>query len=587
MTILTDLFGYLLFPGLLGLTLSTLYFGPYRMIKDVNQPFEEYKRPLSLQRLMQILIICVLGLFITVQFFRIPFFMSVFTSLVDSSLIGQSLGVALKTGVVAIVALAELIVLSHLCTYLILSWIGTRRFQSPQPVALPAVPPKVAVLIPSCDENPSVLERSISTVSHLQYPNLRVLLIENSRSAEYKKQAHKVAEKYSVEVIDIPNRGHKAGALNDAEALLRGDFKYSAVFDADQLISGDLVSDAVSLLEADEKLGLIQTPQAHQNSHSSLLACAISQQQMLLYDGILEGKGALRRAPCYGTNFVVRRQALKEAGGWDETNLTEDLTTSYHIHTKGWDSLYLRRLYAVGLTPPNLDAYWKQQLRWAEGNTTLLFQLLRALLGGKLRSVPFFIVVEYLLAASFYLNTFAISVLALCPTLLLTYDLFSRDLSLIDPLASSSTMSYFQWMYLSLYPLYLIVVFFPYLNMGLRGYPLRNMMLVQGLVSITSPVYLKGVKRALFSRRPAQFETSIKIADRSTPRKSLLWTPQTAALLIFVIAGSFVLHTGLTTSTSAIPWILLFWIFIHSLSLSHFFIFRLESQRHSSPLHRQ
>ncbi len=56
MLILINLFGYLLFPSLLGLTLLALYFGPYRTIKDVNQPLEDYRRPRSLQRLMQVLL---------------------------------------------------------------------------------------------------------------------------------------------------------------------------------------------------------------------------------------------------------------------------------------------------------------------------------------------------------------------------------------------------------------------------------------------------------------------------------------------------------------------------------------------------
>src|SRR5215470_4371248 len=114
------------------------------------------------------------------------------------------------------------------------------------------------------------------------------------------------------------------------------DVQYTVVFDADQLIRDDFVTEAVALLESDPRLALVQTPQVYENCLGSLLACAAAQQQMLLYDCILEGKGVLRRAPCYGTNFVIRRQALQSVGGWDESNLTEDLTTSYNLHADGW-----------------------------------------------------------------------------------------------------------------------------------------------------------------------------------------------------------------------------------------------------------
>ncbi len=63
----------------------------------------------------------------------------------DFSLIGYDLEATLKTGISAAVIAAELIVLSHLCTYLILSWIGTTRFRNPIPGPLPANPPQVAV----------------------------------------------------------------------------------------------------------------------------------------------------------------------------------------------------------------------------------------------------------------------------------------------------------------------------------------------------------------------------------------------------------------------------------------------------------
>jgi hypothetical protein len=162
MLILTDLFGYLLFPSLLGLTLLVLYFGPYRTIKNVNQPFEDYRRPRSLQRLMQVLLVCVLSIFLIMQFFRLPFYLSVLAALTDFSLVGYDLEATLKTVISAAVIVAELIVLSHLCTYLVLSWIGMTRFRNPVPGTLPSHPPQVAVLIPTCDEDPAALTESVN-----------------------------------------------------------------------------------------------------------------------------------------------------------------------------------------------------------------------------------------------------------------------------------------------------------------------------------------------------------------------------------------------------------------------------------------
>src|SRR5262249_48329834 len=167
---------------------------------------------------------------------------------------------------------------AHLGVTLLFTRIGA-RFRNPERPPLLGNLPRVAILVPSCDEPPENLARSLSSLSRIQYSQLRVLLVENSRNNNLKHEANAVAAKYGIEVVDLPNRGHKAGALNDAEALLGDEVKYTVVFDADQSILDDFVTEAVTLLELDERLALVQTPQVYENCRDSLLACAAAQQQ--------------------------------------------------------------------------------------------------------------------------------------------------------------------------------------------------------------------------------------------------------------------------------------------------------------------
>jgi len=216
-----------------------------------------------------------------------------------------------------------------------------------------ADPPKVAVLIPSCDEDPAVLSRSVGSAARLAYPNLRVVLVENSRDRGAKDAARAVAAQFRVELLDIPNRGLKAAALNDADAWLDEDTKYIAVLDADQGVSPNFLSDLVPMLERDDGLAFVQTPQLYENAEQSLLTRAIAQQQMLLYDCVLEAKNAYQRATCYGTNVVLRRAALKEVGGWDETTVTEDITTP---------SAFMRAVGAPCMCAGPMRSAWRHQL---------------------------------------------------------------------------------------------------------------------------------------------------------------------------------------------------------------------------------
>jgi cellulose synthase (UDP-forming) len=485
----------------------------------------------------------------------------------------------LTLSVFTVAIMCEALVVVHLFINLLFSWLGSMHYTVPVTEPLSNKPPKVAVLIPSCDEPPAVLERSLSSASRLVYPNMRLLLLENSRNQKLKVQCHAVAARFGVEAVDIPNRGHKAGVLNDAETLLDADTEYLAVLDADQSVEPNFLSDLVPILERDKGLAFVQPPQMYANSESSLLMRAATQQQMLLYDCVLEGKSVYEKAPCVGTNFVMRRAALQEVGGWDETTATEDLTTSYYIHSKGWRSVYSRKCYATGLAPPNLSAYWKQQKRWALGNTSLVRILLSQFLQRGRRSAFSLLTFDYLWSAGFYLTTVAISILATWPTILLVTDLLTDGNVLgIVSTSGSSRLSSMGWAYLSLYPFYVVIMFFPYVNMRLRGYPLRNLVLVQGLVMITAPVVLKSIKRALFGTSKVHFVTSPKTAE---PERGSLLAPQTIVFLALLITGSVIGRHVWADPQNFLTWILLLWIFVHTVSLSHFFIYLLESRRMS------
>jgi cellulose synthase (UDP-forming) len=563
--------GYLVFPTVLALTLLLLRVGLYRDLADINRIFDDRKRPGSLAGVVSVLMVVMIGIVVVTQALRIPFYGSLLYSLRHMPRLAESLGLA---ALMVVSAVAELAVLVHLGVTLFFTWVGATRFSDPEPPPPPNEAPPVAVLVPSCDEDPEALARSLSTISRIRYPRVRVLLVENSRNQAFKYEAHAVAARYGVEILDLPNRGHKAGALNDAEALLGDDLKYTVVFDADQVILNDFITEAVALLEADQRLAVVQTPQVYENCRGSLLACAAAQQQMLLYDCIAEAKSVLRRVPCYGTNFLIRRQALQDVGGWDESNLTEDLTTSYNLHARGWTSRYLRRISAAGLAPPTLSGYWKQQLRWANGNTVLFLSVLRRVFSRQSVRVPASVVADYLWTSSFFLTTCAVSLLAVLPTAVLMISLLG---GLPDRVDSSSL----ELAFLSLYPLYLGVLLFPYINMRLRGYPLRNMILVQGLVSISSPVFLRGVGQAMFSRPGTQLmmsSTKVFRPGNVNPERILL-TPQSLAFALFVVAGSVLWSWAIAGRPGIVPWIAGFWAFFHALSLGHFFIFAIEERR--------
>jgi len=341
---------------------------------------------------------------------------------------------------------------------------------------------------------------------------------------------------------------------------------YIAIFDADQKVRPDFLERTVPILHADEKLAFVQTAQVYENSDSTLVSRAAAQQEMLHYDTILEGKGAVGMAICCGTNFVMRRSALEEVGGWDEESICEDMSTSLQLHWNGWRSAYVRRAYSSGVGPMTLFAYWKQHRRWAIGGTMVLGQVLRAILTRKPKPLPAKIAVEYLWSSGFYAMTLALALLATLPVLLLLFVRFGTGQGLI----SSVAMRPLEWVYLSVYPLYAAVMLFPYLHMKLRGYSMRNLLMVQGIMANTVPVYLNAVFRALWGKLP-----SFDVTPRSRRTKGIVvWRrPQPYILLGLTLAGALLFVSTVTHAVSPVTWIVLFWSFFYAVAFGHLLIY--------------
>jgi cellulose synthase (UDP-forming) len=112
-----------------------------------------------------------------------------------------------------------------------------------------------------------------------------------------------------------------------------------------------------------------------------------------------------------GTNMIIRRKALEEIGGMNQTNIAEDFATSISIHSRGWHSMYVGSVLAEGLAPHDLSSYVKQQARWARGSLEILLTdnpLFK-------RGLTWHQKVEYLSSASYHLSGIIVLIDAIFP----------------------------------------------------------------------------------------------------------------------------------------------------------------------------
>lgn len=155
----------------------------------------------------------------------------------------------------------------------------------------------------------------------------------------------------------------KAGNIN--AALARTGAEIIVIFDADHAPEPNFLERTIGYF-ADPNLGFVQVMLTFCNGEESWVAAAGEESSLDFYNPTATGANCLGGATLVGSNALIRRTALESCGGY-RPGLAEDLATSLALHAAGWQSLYVAEPLAPGFAPPDLRAWFTQQLKWARG----------------------------------------------------------------------------------------------------------------------------------------------------------------------------------------------------------------------------
>jgi cellulose synthase/poly-beta-1,6-N-acetylglucosamine synthase-like glycosyltransferase len=262
------------------------------------------------------------------------------------------------------------------------------RRQAPSAPPDPETWPRVTVQLPIFNEM-YVAERLIDAVCALDYPRdrLEIQVLDDSTDETAARVARRVSEQrrrgLRIAHLRRPDRrGFKAGALEHGMKVARGELV--AVFDADFVPRPDFLRRTVPWF-ADPEVGMVQSRWEHLNRDTSLL----TRIQAVMLDGHFVIEHAARSwSGCFfnfnGTAGVWRRAAIVDAGGWQHDTLTEDLDLSYRAQLAGWKFRYLPRVTAPAELPVEINAFKRQQFRWAKGSIQTARKLLPKILASPL-----------------------------------------------------------------------------------------------------------------------------------------------------------------------------------------------------------
>lgn len=283
----------------------------------------------------------------------------------------------------------------------------------------------VDVFITVYGEDPAVIRRTAVAALAIRGEH-RTWILDDGKSDTVRDMAAELGARY---VRRLSSGGAKAGNINHALTLAKGEF--FAVFDADFVPQPEFLEETLPFF-TDAGVAFVQTPQSYGNLHTTI-ARGAAYMQAVFYRFIQPGRNRFNAAFCVGTNVLFRRAAIDDVGGIYTNSKSEDVWTSLMLHERGWKSIYIPTVLATGDAPETIEAYSKQQLRWATGGFEILFghnPLSRR------RKLTMDQRLQYLVTAAFYLTGICPLLLLLVPPLEIYFDLRPMNL----------TITFFTWL---------------------------------------------------------------------------------------------------------------------------------------------
>jgi cellulose synthase (UDP-forming) len=227
--------------------------------------------------------------------------------------------------------------------------------------------PSIAVFVPVAGEPLAIIQKTVIAARDILGEH-RTIILDDGASSDVES----LAQTLGVEYLRRPKTdGKKAGNINFGLKKVKTTF--FAIFDSDHVAHPDFLKETLPHLIANRKLAFVQTPQFFGN-REDFISGGAAEAQEIFYRHIQTGKNLFNAAFCVGTNVIFRRSAIDEIGGLYPHSNSEDIWTSLLLHERGWESLFLPKVLAVGHAPDTLASYFRQQFRWARGGMEILMK---------------------------------------------------------------------------------------------------------------------------------------------------------------------------------------------------------------------
>jgi cellulose synthase/poly-beta-1,6-N-acetylglucosamine synthase-like glycosyltransferase len=262
------------------------------------------------------------------------------------------------------------------------------RWSLKHPAAI-AIDPFVAAAIPETElpvytillpvyREAAVLGQLVQGICALDYPQqlLDVKLVLEQDDIETRRAAAQLSLPACFEVLVVPDVGPrgKARACNQGLSRARGDFV--VIFDAEDCPEPDQLRKAVVAFSGQPpEVVCLQAKLNYFNRDHNLLTRWFTAEYSVWFDQFLPGLSFLDVAiPLGGTSNHFVTDRLRELGGWNAYNVTEDADLGVRIFLRGWKTSILDATTYEEATS-RYGNWLRQRSRWVKGymQTYLLY----------------------------------------------------------------------------------------------------------------------------------------------------------------------------------------------------------------------
>lgn len=228
--------------------------------------------------------------------------------------------------------------------------------------------PVYTVLIPLNDEA-NMVPQLASAMARMDYPpeKLDIKFVVEARSQPTLNAVMAVLDDLRFELVIVPDETPhtKPKALNYALPLARGEFL--VIYDAEDIPQSDQLRRAVSTFRDQPGLDCLQAELVIDNANENWLSALFCGEYGGLFGLLLPALSRWKMPlPLGGTSNHFRLQSLREAGGWDAFNVTEDADLGIRLTRLRYRTgTFTSRTYEEA--PITHKAWLSQRTRWMKG----------------------------------------------------------------------------------------------------------------------------------------------------------------------------------------------------------------------------